>query len=166
MDIIEILLTPIDFLLRPVVRHYSKQMRIEREIASDVLISTQWKTITPQPPLEIKKPFQSVSLELQDCKRKFSKNAEDLVFSDGTVVNAKREIAVEILDEYGNKYRLKSGQYGVNDYDEISGTFVVRFADFKYPACLPKDRTYTEVRIRSEKSFRCKKIVWLDNKLK
>jgi hypothetical protein len=162
----EALDTLILFILSPFSSYIMGKMHVRREIACDVLISSEWTIITPQPPMKIEKRFQEISLKLEDCRHHNERN--NLIFPDGTVIKPEKEIFVEISDEYRNKYNLKGGRYKVNNYDEKSKTFAVHSAGFatKHPNDLPADRTYTEVRIRSKKPFRCKKIIWHNYNMK
>ena len=157
---ISIALTPFDYVL---TYFFIRKMHLRREIAKDVLISPDWTVITPQLPMEIKKRFQDVSLVLENCKKTFGKYQENLMFSDGTVINPAKQIFVEIFDEDGTKYELKSRSYSMGNFDEKNGTFFVIESRFKpYKMTLPRDKTFKEVRIRSDKPFQVKKIIWHD----
>ncbi len=151
------------FFLNPIWRISMKKMHIRREIAKDVLISADWTVFKPQPPMKIKKHFQEISLVLENCQQNASKNRANLIFSDGTVINPAKQIIVEIFDEDGIKYTLKSGRYSVGNYDEEKGRFSVSAAGFgSLKIALPRNKSFNEIRIFSEKPFHCKKIIWHD----
>jgi hypothetical protein len=138
-----------------------ERLYIRRLMATNLLISSEWTIIKPQPPMVIKKRFQRISLELEDCRQ--NEDEDNLIFPDGAIINPESDIMVEISDEYGNRYRLESGQFGVSGYDAESETIKVNWAGFSnHPNDLPGNRRYREIRIRSEKPFHCSKIYWVD----
>lgn len=163
----EIPVIPVEFVLDPVSNYFLGKMHIRQEIAKDVLISSDWTVITPGSPMKIKKRFQEISLLLEDCQQNILKNRENLIFSDGTVINPSKQITVEIFDEDGNKYNLKSGKYTISNFDEKNGRVSVSSAGFKsLKFGLPKNKTFKEVRIRSDKPFQCKAVIWHDYNMK
>jgi hypothetical protein len=164
---IEFALIPVGFVLSPIALYSLKKMHIRREIAKDVLISSDWTVIKPRSPLKIRKRFQEILLLLENCQQNILKNRENLIFSDETVINSSKQITVEILDEDGNKYNLKSGKYTIGNFDEENGRVSVSSAGFKsLKVGLPKNKTFKEVRIRSEKPFQCKTVIWHDYDMK
>ena len=127
----ELALIPVGFVLNPIALYFLKKNHIRRAIAKDILISSDWTIITPQPALKITKRFQKVTLILENCKKTFGKYRENLMFSDGTVIKPANQIIVELFDEDGNKYDLKSGNYSVGKYDEKDNRVYVVSAGFK-----------------------------------
>jgi hypothetical protein len=157
-------LAPVGFIL---TRFIVGRLSTSREIADNLLISSGWTIIKPPTPLKINRRFQRISLSLEDCRHNVSTNEENLLFSDGTIINPPKDITVEILDEDGTEYRLESGGYGVNDFDSSTETFAVRSMSFKKKANdLPKNKSYVEVRIRSNKPFHCPRVSWINYNLK
>jgi hypothetical protein len=159
----ELALIPVEFVLNPIALYLLGRMHIHQEIAKDVLISPDWTIITPCTPLKIKKGFQEVSLVLENCKKTFGKYRENIMFSDGTVTKPAKQIVVEIFDEDGNKYDLKSGSYSVGNFDDKTGTlFIVKLRFKPHKITLPRNKTFKEIKIRSDKTFQIKKIFWHD----
>ena len=141
--------------------YQATHLSTRQEVASAVSISSEWTAIKPDTPMKIEKDFQSVLLRIEGT-RQHSKKSE-LMLSDGTIINPE----VEIFDENGNKYAMESKGAFVNDYDDKSQTHAVVEATFSLqPNELPTDRTYTEIRIRSDKSFTAKKVTWYNYNLK
>ena len=157
-DITEILLTPLDWVTRPIVKRMMRKMHTYQEIASDVLVTTEWVEYTAVEPMKFERMFQEVYLALKDCQRHIEK--EGLIFPDGNVANPE----VQLVDQFGGKHQLKGGSYHVMPVGRDSDLMEVSRAGFS--ARVPQDREYRSVLIRSDKPFRCERIVWHNYKLK
>jgi hypothetical protein len=160
-------LIPVEFALRPITSYFLRGMHLHQELAQDILITSDWTVIAPEMPMKIKKRFQEISFVLENCQQNFGKNRENLMFSDGTVINPAKQIVIEIFDEDGDKYELKSGSYSVGNFDHKAGRVGVGRAGFRsHKIALPRNKIFKEVRIRSDKTFRVKKIFWHDFNMK
>lgn len=135
-----------------VIKMYKKQ-----QVAENVQVTSEWFEITPEQPLKITKQVQSVQLLIEGYKHDVHKDDfGNIQLTDGTYINPE----VEIVDENGKTYQLKDGRrsgdlIGFSPNKEIHGT-----------PYFTKDVTYKTIRIRSDKTFICKKIIWYDYDLK
>lgn len=137
-----------------------KKMYDQEIVGENVLINSDWTEILPQQPLEIKKRLQRISLEVT-CEKHI--NHEDTLWSleDGTIINPQ----IEIVDDFGNTFELEGGQANVTPKN--SEIFIASSLGFSYKNCrIPKDRTYTKIRIRNDQTFLCPKIIWLNYEMK
>jgi len=157
----ELALIPVEFVLNPLALHYLKKMHIRREIAKDVLISSDWTILSLKPSIKIEKRFQEIILNIEDYEGNvpssvddgFEENEPDLskvILQDGTVLNPQ----VQIMSRDGNKYDLEFG------YRVKTVGFKSKFGE------LPKDKKYIQIRIRCDRPFLCKKVIWHDYTLK
>ena len=105
----------------------------DREVVSDVNISTDWLELTPQPPLRATKRVQHL-----------------IICVDGSTANSE----VEILDESGKVYQLHPS------------LLISSGVGYRAASSLPQDRSYTKIRIRSDKPFQASKIFWENFNLK
>jgi hypothetical protein len=121
-------------------------------IASNVNISTDWLETTPQPPLKATKQIQYLIISVEGYKRNLHRNFEDksmqIKLPDGTEINPE----VQIVDEYGKVYSLKPTLFTPGGMG-FGG-------DFDSHSSFPQDRSYTKVKIRSDKSFKASKVTW------
>jgi hypothetical protein len=137
-----------------------KTLNIEREISNAVQINSDWTEIIAEPPLEIFKQFQRISLYVT-CLQDLNKEENVWYLEDGTVINPQ----VQIIDEFENIYELKGGN--LSGYFKNSDTFVASKLGFSYRLRkLPTDRKYTTIRVRNDQSFLCSKITWLNYQMK
>lgn len=136
---------------------FVKRNKIRREIANNILVSPEWTKITPMPSMEIKKNLQAVLIHIEGCWRNF--HEKNFRLSDGTIIKPE----VEIIDEYGNEYHLRSGRSGISPLSPDSEKWIVDYIGFYGQT--PKDRNYAQIRIRSDKPFQCS-ISWYDYNLK
>lgn len=155
--VFEIALIPVDFFLNPIALYFLRRANLRRRIAKDISISSEWIRFEIQPPVKIKNKNQAILLGIKDCWKDL--HGKNLKLSDGTIINPQ----VEISDESGNTYYLKPGMsFGMPDTELQK--WIVSEAAFRYS--LPKDKTYTEVRVRSSEPFLCELISWNDYNLK
>ena len=122
-------------------------LRTSRKIARHLDISTNWMELTPQPPLRAKKQSQHLQI-LVDGYNRGDEDRNWIRLPDRTIVNPE----VEIWDEYGRVYDLRPSSLipsGVG----FTGKFAPR-------SSFPQDRSYTKVRIRSDKPFQASKVIW------
>jgi hypothetical protein len=137
-----------------------KKMYDSEIVGESILITSDWTEILSQPPLEIKKRWQRISLQVL-CEQDLDQEENIWFLADGTVINPQ----VEIVDEFGNTYELEGGQAGV--IPKNSEIIVASSLGFSYKPCgLPKDRTYTKIRVRNDQTFFCPKIIWLNYEMK
>jgi hypothetical protein len=148
------------FLINPVALYYLHKMYIKYEIAADVLITSEWTEILPKLPLKIQKRLQRISLQIR-CEQNLDQEEDIWFLANGTVIHPQ----VQIVDEFGNTYELEGGQAG--GHHKSLDIFVASSLGFSYkPGGLPKDRTYTKIRVRNDQTFLCPKIIWLDYEMK
>jgi hypothetical protein len=154
------LFTTLDFVVNPLVQRAIKKRHLRQRIAQDVLVTVEWSEFVLNLPRRPRNRLQEISLEIEGCS--YHTEKDELVLSDGTVIQLEKEIYVEILDDRGDKYRLESGNYGISSRDAASETWAIDTVGFSMP---PND-TYIGLRIRSDKPFGCKRIVWHNYNLK
>jgi hypothetical protein len=119
-----------------------------RKIARNVSISTDWLSISPRPPLKVKHHVQHVYLAIEGYQYDLATPLRPVMLTDGTELNPE----IQVLDEYGQVYNLT----GLAGEGNLLG-FSARF---------PRDRFYTEVKIRGDKPFRCSSVYWECSQLK
>ncbi len=126
-------------------------------VAENVQITDDWTEITSDNPLEPTKMVQKVQLLIEGYKHDIhNSDFGNITLSDGTKINPE----IEIVDESGKVYKLKDSQrvgdlVGFSVDEKLHGSH-----------SFPKDVTYKAIRIRSDKPFQCKKIIWYDYDLK
>ena len=139
------------------------RQHIYRDISQNISVSKDWTDISIKPDLGIEKNIQEVLLIVPEAR--FSVNRKQDYLPNGAVI----EPEVEIADNTGKWYRLRSGGggLGVNDYDERSESFSVKGISFRLEVDnLPKNTRFVAVRIRSNIPFSCSKIRWHDYNMK
>lgn len=131
---------------------------IEREIAGPTMITPDWLELSPEEPLKPLNREQSIRLEVTEAYTP-DKQRVGMKFPDGSLAVPE----VQLVDVNGTVYQLdKSSLISTNapyeDPRKANGLGGIRF----YRVGLPQNRAYRSVRIRSDRSFRCAKIVWED----
>ncbi len=103
-------LTPIE----PILTYlFAGRLHVQREIARNLLVSSEWTEIIPQPSMKIKRNFQEILLYIDDYKWNTKAPIEEtpegrkpdlskIILLDGTILNPE----IQIIDQYGNKYDL------------------------------------------------------------
>ena len=123
----------------------------DRDIASSIVITSQWSEIRPTPPLKTSGKTPLVILELEgDYTPDFQ--SQMLRFPDGTLGMPE----VQLVDEHGNAFPL---HFLMVHHRDRSGSPVMGGAGFGAPD-LPADRSYSQVRVRSDKPMNCSKLIW------
>jgi hypothetical protein len=125
----------------------------EVKISDSVTIGEEWVELHPESPLKAEKDSQIVYLDLEppftdDMYRKGNgpNKGKGILMPDGDVINPE----IEVIDQHGNTFKfVYSGGIGIKPTYELP-----------YPNELPRDRTYTTIRIRSPKPIKCKAIYW------
>ena len=126
----------------------------DREVASGVNISTDWIEITPKPPLKATKDVQDLIILVDGFSRSIEDVRNQIPLPDGTTANPE----VELVDETGMSYQL---------HPSLLVSSGVGYTGHYAPhSSLPQDRSYTKVRIRSDKPLRASKIFWENMNLK
>ena len=123
----------------------------DRDIAGSTAISSQCWEIKPTPPLKTSGKTSLVILELEgDYTPDFQ--SQMLRFPDGTLGMPE----VQLVDEHGNVFPL---HFLMVHHRDRSGSPVMGGAGFGAPD-LPTDRSYGEVRVRSDKPMKCSRVIW------
>ncbi len=123
----------------------------DRDIASSIAITSQWSEIKPTPPLKTSGTTSLVILELEgDYTPDFQ--SQMLRFPDGGLGMPE----VQLVDEHGNAFPL---HFLMVHHRDRSGSPVMGGAGFGAPD-LPTDRSYSQVRVRSDKPMKCSKLIW------
>ncbi len=112
---------------------------VERVIAEDIVITSQWSEIKLNRPLPVSQQTPFIFLDLNDVE-----------LPDAAVVAPE----IQLVDEHGNAYDLQAGKM------TSSGHGVVIPFDLKKDPGSANDRTYRAVRIRSNTRLQCNKITW------
>lgn len=136
-------------------------MYVNRTIAEDVKVNSEWIELTPSSSMKIKRQYQAIGLVINGART--PSKSSGLFLKDGTPINPE----VQISDTAGNWYELKGGSYGVSTYDPATETWNADIADFKPNEWkLPPDTEFKTIRIRSEQPFTCAKVIWRNYNLK
>ena len=123
----------------------------DRDIAGPTAITSQWFEIGPTPALKPSGKTSFVILELEgDYTPDFQ--AQMLRFPDGALGMPD----VQLVDEQGTVFPL---HFLMVHHRDRTGSNVMGGAGFGTPD-LPADRSYSEVRVRSDKPMKCSKVIW------
>jgi hypothetical protein len=123
----------------------------DRDIAGATTITSQWLEIKPTPPLKTSGKTSLVILELEgDYTPDFQ--SQMLRFPDGGLGMPE----VQLVDEQGNVFPL---HFLMVHHRDRSGSPVMGGAGFGAPD-LPTGRSYSEVRVRSDKPMKCSSVIW------
>ena len=139
------------------INEQMENMHRRQTIAENVHVTSEWIQIKPEKALEPMKLGQTVELLIKDYEHDIHKDDfGNIQLKDGTFIKPE----VEIIDENGKVYQLEDvsrhgNLIGFRPNEEIHGTF-----------SFPKNVTYKAIRIRSDKPFLCKQIIWYDYDLK
>jgi hypothetical protein len=129
----------------------------KQTIVEDIQVTSEWIEITPDEPLETTKLVQNVQLLIEGYEHDILKDDfGNIQLKNGTYINPE----VEIVGENRKTYQLRDGQrsgdlIGFSPNKEIHGT-----------SSFPMNIKYKSIRIRSDKPFICKKVIWNDYNLK
>jgi hypothetical protein len=123
----------------------------DRDIAGSTAITSQWLEIKPAPPLKSSGKTSLVILELEsDYTPDFQ--SQMLRFPDGTLGMPE----LQLVDDHGNAFPL---HFLMVHHRNRSGSPVMGGAGFGAPD-LPTDRSYAEVRVRSDRPMKCSRVIW------
>jgi hypothetical protein len=122
----------------------------DREIARNVLISSEWSELTPQPPLKATKQVQDLIIMVDGYNRTLEDTRNEIPLPDGTTANPE----VVLVDADGRSYPLHSS------------LLVSSGVGYTTDSSLLRDKSFSKVKIRSEKSFRASNIIWENMNLK
>ena len=126
---------------------------IEREIAGPTVINSEWLEITPGQPLKPSNREQSLLLKVTEAYTPDRQNM-GMKFPDDSIARPE----VQLVDINGNIYPMDRSSFISNDPAAQDGLGGMRF----YREYLPQNGVYRVVRIRSNRSFRCEGIMWVD----
>jgi|ERR1700730_9256895 len=123
----------------------------DRDIAGSTAITSEWVKIRPAPPL---KPSSKTSLVILELEGDYTADLQSqmLRFPDGALGMPD----VQLVDEQGNFFPL---HFLMLHHRDRTGSNIMGGAGFGAPD-LPADRSYTEVRVRSDKPIKCSKVIW------
>jgi hypothetical protein len=123
----------------------------DRDIAGATAITSQWLEIGPAPALTPSGKHSLVILELEgDYTPDFQ--AQMLHFPDGSLGMPE----VQLVDDQGHVFPL---HFLMVHHRDRTGSNVMGGAGFGAPD-LPIDRSYSKLRVRSDKPIKCSKIIW------
>jgi len=141
----------------------------QRQISGPITISSDWVEITPEKAMKPSQQTQGVILGVSDAHTPYTAPYDPndkswdqswaMRFPDGSLVRPE----VQIVDEYGKVYDLKSPSFTHKDRtkgDATGGMGFTRSFDPSIDSNLPKDRVYRTVRIRSDTPIHCSRIIW------
>ena len=123
----------------------------DRDISGSTAITSQWLEIKPIPLL---KPSGKTSLVILELEGDYTPDFQSqmLRFPDGALGMPD----VQLVDEQGNVFPL---HFLMVHHRDRTGSNVMGGAGFGTPD-LPADRSYSEVRVRSDKPMKCSKVIW------
>ena len=123
----------------------------DRDIAGATAVTSEWLEIKPDPLLKVSSKTPLVILELEgDYAPDFG--SQKLRYPDGTLGVPE----VQLIDDQGNVFPL---HFLMAQHRDRSGSNAMGGAGFG-GSDLPRDRSYSKLRIRSEKPVKCSKIIW------
>jgi hypothetical protein len=123
---------------------------IDRDLSEKVTLTNEWLELTPKEPLKAVRDTQEVTLFPDPPIKMVFDGNSNLVPGDGRVA----DIEAELIDSNGGTHQSRSGRSETMTGDLRITSRMLGFQD------LPKDITYTKVRIRSSASYPVKKILW------
>ena len=115
----------------------SRLKNVDRVIAEDIVLTSQWSEIKLHRPLRASQRPQFISLDVKKDRHEAVALPE-----------------IQLIDEYGSAYDLHTGK--VTD----SGNSIVIPYDLNKDSSFTKDKTFALVRIRSDARVQCNKIIW------
>lgn len=133
----------------------------EQVVTTDILVTESWTDIVPESPMNVSKQIQTVYLEIKGYKLDNHQAASwEIKLPDGTVIKPE----LQLIDGSGNTFILEHGSHLLRQDVDLIGFSIT--ANNGGNTKIPDDRTYTKLRIRSDKPFRCSKIIWSNRNLK
>lgn len=120
----------------------------DQQVSGEITVTSEWAVISSKEPLKPQKQHQHLNLEVAEPLLRDNTNLENIRLANGTPVH----LEAQIVDEYGNVYDLNMQRTPTPSRHENS--------IYDYSSRLPKDRTYTQVRLRSDKPLRLSRVLW------
>jgi hypothetical protein len=116
---------------------------VDRQLLGKITLSPEWLELEPEQPL---KPSRQVQMIVLVTSESFEPDFDSrgIRLEDGAIAVPQ----IQILDQDGNRYDLTT--------QTVSGTTEVSY----WKAGLPADRVYTKVRLRSNHSISCARVLW------
>jgi hypothetical protein len=133
---------------------------VNRVIAENVTVSSEWLEIQPKPSLKSSKMSQYITLDVEGAKRSVNPDGSigDASLRDWNKIEllngALATPEVQVVDEYGKVYNLHASM----EYRDGKG-YTIDF-DGSRMTHFPQDKVYRMVRIRSDVPIHCKRIIW------
>lgn len=125
---------------------------IDQQLAGTITLTPQWLELTPKEPLRVERDTQEVTL-FPDPPIKM---VDDPTGRRSLIAADRRDavIEAELIDSKGVTHRARPGVSETMTGDLRVTSRSLSFKD------LPKDVTYTKVRIKSSASYPVRKILW------
>jgi hypothetical protein len=139
-------------------RFFNLPMYVYEEIGSSVAFEKSWNLIVPPEPLQVRRRFQAISLQIDGAYHKGDR--EGLFLEDGGYIWPD----IEIEDDDHLWHRLEGGTYGISRTDFENDVSFVSSARFNLRG--QAKPPFHRVRLRSDTPFICKKVSWLNYNLK
>jgi hypothetical protein len=123
----------------------------DRDIAGPTTITSQWFEIGPTPAL---KPSGKTSFVILELEGNYTPDfqAQMLRFPDGSLGMPE----VQLVDRQGRVFPL---HFLMVHHRDRTGSNMMGGAGFGSPD-VPTHRSYSKVRVRSDKPIKCSKIIW------
>jgi hypothetical protein len=126
---------------------------LDRQIADSLTLSSDWREIKPEKPLEIERQVQYLYVHTAETFPINSTSGfREIRLADGSTVR----IEAELIDEQGRSYPLEPSSFSLADRTR---TDIGSGVGFNYRD-LPRDRAYSVVRLRSNKPIQLSKVIW------
>lgn len=126
---------------------------IVRSIAETIQIDTEWREIHPDPPLEVSRQIQRISIDVPSVADwDLRPESASFLMPDGTSI----KVEVELIAADGGRFVLDSVGLGpgltFSRLPPEAGDVGSRF---------PEDMKFTTVRVRSDKPLQGGRITWI-----
>jgi hypothetical protein len=137
---------PLLFFIFLVLDEFS--MKSEQNVVYNRTLTSEWSEFTPPKPLKPTKQVQVLVLVVAEPLTKSNLDLEHVKLNDGTVVQPE----IQLVDQFGNIF--------VADVSQSATPSPYNNSVFGYVSGLPQDRTYTKVRVKSDRELKVSRIVW------
>ena len=127
----------------------------DQTLARNLAVTNEWNEVKIDPPVKPAYRHQAIYLRLVNFKIDRAAKGFEIRLPDGTVV----EPEVEIYAEHGNMFKLHKSGFAMGRDDYVEFAFGAKENNYM---SLPTNRTYTQLRIRSDVPFICERINWID----
>jgi hypothetical protein len=135
-----------------VYRYYDIRT-IDRTLATNLSVSSEWIELSFDPPLRVLRRQQDLNIRIPGLDQVQDRGSPPQIkLPDGRVIKPE----LEIYDEFGNRF-----EYNFNGFRHSPATiiFVLKYDPERYKS-LPQDRSYPRLRIRSDVPFVCERLNW------